>query len=130
MDREGSSANLEITQQDIGRVLTGQRKRVGLSQGDVAKQLGYVNINFISMIESGKSKIPINKIDQLILAYQMNTEFMLVVLRCYYPEYLEAIIRLAKRIPKIFKDAIADPESVIDDIYINVYDSTLGRKLQ
>lgn len=123
MDEGTESVKLEITPQEIGRVLSGQRKRVGLSQGDIAKAMGYVNINFISMIEAGKSKIPVNKIDSLVDAYQMNPEFILVVLRSEYPEYLAAIIRLAKRIPRIFKEAIADPDIEIEAIYKKTLES-------
>lgn len=122
------SAKLDITPQEIGRILAGQRKRVGLSQGVIAKAMGYVNINFISMIESGKSKIPVNKIDNLVDAYEMNAEFTLVILRTEYPEYLAAIIKLAKRIPKIFKEAIADPDIEIDAIYKKTLESIIVKQ--
>lgn len=106
-----------ITFQDVGRLLADQRRRIGLCQADIAKPLGYVNINFISMIESGKSKIPINRIDDLVKAYQLAPEFILVVLQAQYPEYLGTLLRLAKKTPLIFKDVVSDPAARIERIF-------------
>lgn len=107
----------------VGRVLSEQRRRVGLNQGDIAKELGYVNINFISMIESGKSKIPVNRIDDLVAAYQLPPEFILVALQAEYPEYLGTMLRLAKKTPLIFKDVVNDPPARIERIYQMTLDS-------
>ena len=117
------AASLGISFKDVGNVLAEQRKRIGLNQGDIAKQLGYVNINFISMIESGKSKIPVNKIDELVLAYQLPPEFLLVALQAEYPEYLGTMLRLAKKAPLIFKDVVNDPTHRIERIYQITKDS-------
>ncbi|MBV5326521.1 MAG: helix-turn-helix transcriptional regulator [Chlorobium sp.] len=112
-----------ITFKDVGKVLSEQRKRIGLNQGDIAKQLKYVNINFISMLESGKSKIPVNKIDELVAAYQLPPEFILVAFQAEYPEYLGTMLRLAKKTPLIFKDVVNDPTARIDRIYQMTLDS-------
>lgn len=116
-----------ITFKDVGKVLSEQRKRIGLNQGDIAKQLKYVNINFISMLESGKSKIPVNKIDELVAAYQLPPEFILVALQAEYPDYLGTILRLAKKTPLIFKDVVNDPTARIDRIYQMTLDSLRTR---
>ena len=63
----------------VGKVLKEQRRKIGLNQATIAKELGYVNINFISMIEGAKSKIPVNKIDELVKAYQLPPEYTLVL---------------------------------------------------
>ena len=109
--------NTNYTKEGLGRLLYEQRKRIGRNQGDIAKVLGYVNVNFISMIESGKSKIPINRIADLVDAYSMNPEFILVILHIEYPDYLETISQLARRIPKIFKSVTEKPEKEIRNIY-------------
>lgn len=116
-----------ITFQAVGRILADQRKRIGLSQGAIAKPLGYVNINFISMIESGKSKIPINRIDDLVAAYQLPSEFILVVLQAEYPDYLDTMLRLAKKTPQIFKDVVNDPPARIYRIYEKTVESLRPR---
>jgi transcriptional regulator with XRE-family HTH domain len=87
-----------------------------LGQSHIAKKLGYVNVNFISMIESGSCKIPVNKIDKLVDAYQLRPEFSLVILKAEYPEFLDTIKRLIKSVPKIFTDAINNPEIEIAGI--------------
>ena len=121
--RATKSIDFGVSPEEIGRVLREHRARIGLSQSDIAKSLGYANVNFISMIESGKSKIPVNRVDDLVSAYQMSPEFTLVILRAEYPEYLTTIIRLAKRIPRIFKEFISDPDEEINTIYSKILDS-------
>jgi transcriptional regulator with XRE-family HTH domain len=111
------------TKQDVGRILMEQRNRLGLSQGDIAKALGYVNVNFISMLESGKSKIPVNKIDELVVAYHLPTEFILVILRVMYPDYFETIHRVTKKAPRIFKKAMKDPDEGLFEILENIKSS-------
>lgn len=69
------------------------------------------------MIESGRTKIPINKVDELVDAYRLSQEFILVVMRTMYPESLETILRLANKLPRIFKDVIKNADDEIDDIY-------------
>lgn len=117
ISRTGVAVKTGITFKDVGKVLSEQRKRIGLNQATIAKELGYININFISMIESGKSKIPVNKIDELVNAYQLPPEFILVALQAEYPDYLNTMLRLAKKTPKIFDDVVRDPAARIDRIY-------------
>lgn len=107
---------------EIGRILADQRKRIGISQGDVARELGYVNMNFISMIESGRSKIPMNRVDDFVHAYRMNPEFILVILRVMYPDILDSILRLANKIPKIFKGFIKNNDEEIEEIFVKTRD--------
>jgi transcriptional regulator with XRE-family HTH domain len=106
-----------LSRQDIGRLLSLQRIRIGLGQSAIAKKLGYVNVNFISMLESGSCKIPVNKVDALVDAYQISPEFSLVILQAEYPEFLDTIKRLIKSVPSIFQDAIIkNPEKEIAGI--------------
>jgi hypothetical protein len=69
------------------------------------------------MIESGTCKIPVNKVDALVEAYQISPEFSLVILQAEYPDFLDTIMRLSKSVPRIFKDAIKNPAEEIDSIY-------------
>ena len=116
-------AKSKIGFKDVGRVLSEQRRKIGLNQAVIAKELGYVNINFISMIEGGKSKIPVNKIDELVKAYQLPPEFILVAFQAQYPEYLGTMLRLAKKTPLIFKDVVNDPTARIERIHQMTLDS-------
>ena len=112
-----SKVEFKADGQDIGLILSRQRNRCGLSQSDIAKKLGYANVNFISMIESGKSKIPINRVDELVAAYQLAPEFILVILRTIYPDFLETIYKVARKVPKIVKDAFKNPDEELSLIY-------------
>jgi len=117
------AAKKGISFKAVGKVLKEQRKKLGLNQSAIAKEMGYVNINFISMIESGASKIPVNKIDELVKAYRLPPEFILVALQAQYPEYLGTMLRLAKKSPLIFMDVVSDPEARVIRIFEKVIDS-------
>lgn len=49
----------------LGDVLKEARLAKGLSQAQVAKKLGYSSPQFIFLMESGKSKLPFNKISAI-----------------------------------------------------------------
>jgi transcriptional regulator with XRE-family HTH domain len=53
----------------VGELLIELRKKLGMSQGDVATMLGLANANFISMIERGKSLLPIDKFTKFMDIY-------------------------------------------------------------
>jgi transcriptional regulator with XRE-family HTH domain len=107
----------KLTASDVGRLMTANRNRLGISQGEIAKELGYANANFISMTETGKSKIPVNKIDAFVEAYRMSPEFSLVILKVMYPDMLETILTLAKKVPRIFKGFIKSADAEIEEVY-------------
>lgn len=44
-----------------GKILKQSREKIGLSQGDVSKSLGYTTCQFVSNLERGISLIPANK---------------------------------------------------------------------
>jgi transcriptional regulator with XRE-family HTH domain len=112
-----------LSRQDIGRLISRQRIRIGLGQSAIAKKLGYVNVNFISMIESGSCKIPVNKVDALVNAYQLGPEFALVIFHAEYPEFLDTIKRLIKSVPSIFQEPIRKPEEEISGISVKQRES-------
>lgn len=112
-----------ISSKDVGGLLAEQRRKLGLCQADIAKLMGFTNVNFISMLESASSKIPINKIDLLIKAYQLPAAFVLVALQAEYPEHLNALLRIAKKTPLIFLDVLSDPTARIERIFQITMDS-------
>lgn len=110
--------NIEtITVVELGRLLFTQRKAIGFSQGDVTKRLGYANLNFISMIEAGKSKIPINRVSDFVSVYGFSKDFALVILRVMHKDAFDAFLSLATEIPRVFKDALKSPDEEISEIY-------------
>jgi transcriptional regulator with XRE-family HTH domain len=75
----------------IGAVLKIQREKINISQKEIADRLSYRNANFISMIETNKSTVPLTRINDFVEAYEMPKEFGLVLLKYLYPECYQAI---------------------------------------
>jgi transcriptional regulator with XRE-family HTH domain len=99
----------------VGNILKSQREKIGSTQNDIAQALGYRNINFISMIESGRSNIPVSRILDIINAYQMENIFGLVILRELHPD-----------IWKLFLDMVVMCKNEIDSP--NKLEKTLEKK--
>jgi len=45
----------------IGNLIKNKRNKLGITQIQIAKELGFTSPVFISLIESGKSKLPLEK---------------------------------------------------------------------
>jgi len=78
----------------VGELLIRLRKRLRLSQFDVAQQLGLSNSNFISMIERGRSQIPLDKFAKFMEVYEATPEQSLVIFRSLWPSSWEAVCYL------------------------------------
>ena len=57
--------DIEIKLKEIGQTIKTERKRRGLTQGELSKLSG-VGINFVSQVESGKTTIHAGKLIQLM----------------------------------------------------------------
>jgi transcriptional regulator with XRE-family HTH domain len=64
-----------------------RRREVGLTLKDLADQMGYKHPNFISMIESGQSRVPIEKFEVLSLALHVApAEMLRRIFEEYHPQ--------------------------------------------
>jgi hypothetical protein len=65
------------------------------SQGDIARAAGYPNVNMISMIKQGHSKVALDKASALGRALEVDPkEFMLLALEQFYSrEVTEQILK-------------------------------------
>ena len=88
----------------IGAILKARREHQDMSQRDVAHILGYRNINFISMIESGRSNPPLARLADIARAYGMDADFVPVMLREIYPETWEIIKSLLTQYKEVLLD--------------------------
>jgi transcriptional regulator with XRE-family HTH domain len=71
---------------DPAEIVSTRRSELSLTQTELAKKLGYQNVNFVSMLESGKSKIPLEKTIDIADALEMDRQwFVEVVLRQRFP---------------------------------------------
>lgn len=64
---------------DLSKYLKEKRLQAGLSQGAVAKKLGYSSPQFVSNWERGLSRPPINTLKKIAQAYNIPTNEMFEV---------------------------------------------------
>jgi transcriptional regulator with XRE-family HTH domain len=80
--------------ESVGQTLKEYRCKLGCSQKNVADRLGYLNCNFMSMIEKGRTGIPANRFIDFMNAYEVPPEMRLVLYRSCFPLHWEALIHL------------------------------------
>ena len=71
---------------NIGLILKMFRERNNILQNQIAEKLGYVNLNFISMVETGKSSVPLARLEEFQKAYGAPAELIPIMLKYLYPE--------------------------------------------
>lgn len=98
VNRKGESVSHIV----IGNILKTQRSQNDITQSEIAQVLGYRNLNFVSMIESGRSNIPINKILKLVKAYGLDGEFALSIIRELHPDIWSLIVDIVTQNKKAF----------------------------
>ena len=87
----------------IGSILKNFREAKGLSQRELARALGYMNANFISMIETGRSAPPLGKLLELCEAIDADKAIIAVILKYLYPDAWDATLAAIYGCPGIFK---------------------------
>lgn len=101
---------------ELGSILRAQRKSIRYSQGDITQRLGYSNLNFISMIESGKSKIPLSRVMDFAEVYGFEKDFVIVILRVLHRDAFDVMINIASDMPHIISEIIMNPDHKTLDI--------------
>lgn len=66
--------------ENLGTFLQKKRIKAGLSQGDVAKALGYSSPQFISNFERGLCAPPLNKLRTIITMYEVPAESVMNIM--------------------------------------------------
>jgi len=75
-----------------GAIIAKRREEVGLTQTDVSQSLGYANPNFISMMERGKCRVPIDRCAEFAAVLEMDVHwFAEKILRNHHPAFAELI---------------------------------------
>ncbi len=75
-----------------GRIVAARREELSFSQAELARKLDYPNPSFISMMEAGKSRVPVEKATEIANALEMDpTWFTRQVVLDRYPELREAL---------------------------------------
>ena len=94
---------------DPNRIVAIRRDEVGMTQGELARALGYKNTNFISMIENGQSEVPVDRAVDIANALGIDARFFTErVLRKRHPSIANVLLGSEVRIaPSIGRFAAA-----------------------
>jgi transcriptional regulator with XRE-family HTH domain len=95
--------NAALNRERIGAILKAFRDTLELSQRDVAREVGYMNTNFISMIENGRSAPPLGKLMELCNAIDADKGIIPIILKYLYPDAWKAILGAIYECDDIFK---------------------------
>jgi len=85
-------SNQQANKTRIGAILRAFRDGAEISQKDIAESLNYANVNFISMMETGRSSPPIGRVSEIVSVYECDSIMTLVILKYLYPEAWSAIL--------------------------------------
>ena len=80
------TVHFEINGRSVGALLRHRREELNISQRQVANLMGYRNINFISMIEHGRSNPPLGRLTDICKVYQLPLDFLSVMVKGIYPD--------------------------------------------
>ena len=72
-----AKAGNPIHQIAIGQILKAQRQKLQITQNEIGKRLEYTGYNFISMLESSRSPLPLNRVVDIVKAYEFEDVFSL-----------------------------------------------------
>ena len=84
-------------QKEFGIYLKQKRERLGLSQSEVAHELGYSSPQFVSNFERGLCSLPLNKIKKLIDLYELKGEEVVELMLSLHETYLREELNVKKR---------------------------------
>jgi len=70
----------------IGELLKRQRETLNLSPTEISARLHYPSPNLVTMLEAGTCNIPLSKVDDVAKAYQLGSDFTLVLMKYLHPE--------------------------------------------
>lgn len=60
-----------------GEIVAQRRHDLGLNQAELAKKLAYRNVNFISMLESGDSRVPLERSVDFAKALEIDVKWFI-----------------------------------------------------
>lgn len=73
---------------DLGQYIKHKREENGLTQLALAKKLGFEIPQFVSLMENGHSKIPLNVLKKLIPILGLDKKKVVKILVTYYTDYI------------------------------------------
>jgi transcriptional regulator with XRE-family HTH domain len=94
----------ELNRVELGAFLKKLRLRKGRSQIDIAVKVGVASINFISMLEHGKTSVPIDKFSRYMEAYGATYQESLLFFRSNWPDAWTAVCHLDNTCGALFRE--------------------------
>lgn len=84
----------------VAQYLTAQIAVCGRDQVEIAKDLGYPKPNMISMLKTGATKLPLNKVGPMAKALGVDPAFLFrVVMKEYLPDSYDSILTIMNAAP-------------------------------
>lgn len=62
---------------DPCEIITARRSELSMTQGELAKRLNYPSVNFISMLETKRSKVPLEKAVEFSSVLEMEPKWFI-----------------------------------------------------
>jgi ribosome-binding protein aMBF1 (putative translation factor) len=79
-------------------IIAQARQELGLNQSELARRLQYSNVNFISMLEAERSKVPLERAVDIAEALEIDARwFVEKVMRDRYPNISEVIFKPGRK---------------------------------
>ena len=84
--------------ENIGALIKSYREKASMTQKTLSEMLGYENPQFVSLIENGHSKVPLNVLGRVIEALKIPEKKVVdVLLAAYQKEIMAEINTSSKR---------------------------------
>lgn len=81
---------------ELSKLIKEYRLKTGLTQAELADKLGYDTPQFVSIIERGLAKVPLNVIGQLIIILDIPERKIIKLLTAAYEKVVQQEIRAGK----------------------------------
>jgi transcriptional regulator with XRE-family HTH domain len=100
----------------VGAIMKAHREELDQSQRDVAMKLGYRNVNFISMIENGRSNVPADRILDIVKAYEFDNDLLIAFFKLLHPQSWKLMLDILKVRPDLSRLSAEGIDKIADDI--------------
>ena len=101
--------------QEGGKIIKQMREQAGLSQTDLGRALGLAGKQFISQIENGRTRIPLDQVPVWAKAMKVEPrELMKLLMRCYEPLafailFEDEAVELSARFSEVIEQEPVEP---------------------
>lgn len=84
----------------FGSLVREYRLKRGMTQSELAAELGYTNPQFVSLVERDQSKAPLSMLGQLIVVLEIPEEEVQSLLMNHYRSYIDSELSMGIKTAK------------------------------